>query len=296
MTELKPHPVLSDKHVLAILSPSNIVKLPFFKEHLKQVFPHVDIVAPRGLEHLEEVIERSHSTHGVVLAIGGDGTLHQVLRRLDVKHQILGLLPAGTGNDVARTIDYPKQLKDRIAHLTKLTPKLFDYGMVNGTRYINSAGFGIDSDVLHLRQQSKGFMARNYNAAFLVSLMRLNSRRVRIDCDGEQLDGSYFWVLAMITPCIGGGTRIAPKALVDDGMLDIVLVKETGKLNLLKFLPVAVRGEHLDLELVVYRQARTITITPESNVDYLAVDGELILNTGRAITITVQGGSLRFLR
>jgi diacylglycerol kinase (ATP) len=285
-----------DDRVLVILAPASLDKLPYLKQHLAGVFPRVDVVSPADLDDLHRIVGRSASTHRLVLAAGGDGTLHQVLQRLDTAAQVLGVLPIGTGNDFARVLDFPARLGDRIKHLAGLTPAPLDFGTANGRRYINSGGFGIDSQTLATRQRSRGLVGRNYNAAFVATLFRLKSYRVEIDCDGEHLDGRYLWVLAMNSPYIGGGTLIAPRASVADGKLDVLLVKHTSKLNLLRYLPAAIKGRHLDSGLTVYRQAERVEVRLAEPLDYLALDGELQLCGESALRLEVCAGRLLFLQ
>jgi diacylglycerol kinase (ATP) len=290
------HPTLAGERVLAVLSETSVFHLPYYKEHLGCLFPHVDIIAPRSIQHLHEVVARSNRTHSLVLSVGGDGTLHQVLQRLDLERQILGILPAGTGNDFARAIGFPRATAARLRHLVGLTAKHTDFGILNGVRFINCGGFGIDSQTLRVRHRSGGFLRRNYLAAFLVALLRMRANAAEIECDGECLDGCYYWVLAMNSTHIGGGTPIAPKADLDDGRLDIVLVKQTSKWNLLRLLPSALRGTHLGLPLCVHRQARHLRVIARSRVDYAALDGEEVFIGEHELTFRAVSGVLRFLR
>jgi len=285
-----------DDRVLALLSPSSLEHLPLLKKRLPEVYPRVDIISPKDLDDLARIVRTTQKRYRLVLVVGGDGTLNQVLNHLDVDNQVLGILPAGTGNDFARVLGFPRRLTDRIDYLAQLAPRPLDFCTVNKRRFINSGGFGIDSRTLLTRQQSKGFIARNYNAAFLVSLFRLNSYAVQVDCDGERLDGEYFWVLAMNAPYIGGGTMIAPKAEINDGRLDLLLVKRTSKWNLARFLPATIKGRHLDLPLAVYRQAREVRVMLAEPLSYLALDGELALCGERELTFRADGARLKFLR
>jgi len=289
------NPEFRDDRVLALLSPANVLKLPLFKERLPEVFPGVDVIAPRGVEHMHEIVERSKSTHRLVLAVGGDGTLHQALRRLCLANQVLGVLPSGTGNDVARVLGFPKNIKDRIRRLAAMRALPTDFGTLNRRRFINSGGFGIDSHVLNTMRQGKGFIARNYNAAFINTLFRLPGFKGRVRFDGGDCADSFFWILAMNTPNIGGGTLIAPRAELDDGKLDLLLVRETSRLDLLKFFPAALRGAHLKLPPVVFAQVAEANVTLEEPVEYIALDGELVYCGKREIEIKAQQG-LRFLR
>jgi len=230
-----------------------------------------------------------------VVAVGGDGTLHQLLQGLSLDSQVLGILPCGTGNDFARTLDLPRRLGARIRRLSRLRPRALDFGTANGVRFINSAGFGIDSETLKTRQRSRGRLGANYNVAFLRTLLRFRSVEARIACDDEVHAGRVCWVLAMNSPFIGGGTRIAPRASTDDGLLDLLLVKEASRFELLKYFPAAVRGTHLGLPITTYRQVKGLSISLAEHLDYLALDGELHLCGSDTVEIAVQAGGLRFL-
>jgi diacylglycerol kinase (ATP) len=291
-----PHPQLAGERVIALLSAANVIRLEELKRLLGQVFPLLDIIAPRDLTHLGEIVRRSHSTHRVLLSVGGDGMLHHVLQNIDVARQILGLVPAGTGNDVAREIGYPKPLRAAIAHLGSLQARPTDFGKVNEYRFINSAGFGLDSETLRVRNNSRGLLHRNYLAAYVYVLARLRAFACQITIDGDRLDGRWYWVLAMNTPFIGGGTRIAPRAVMDDGLLDVMLIKDTAKLDLLRHMPATIKGQHLGLDIVVYRQARELICQTEKPLNMLAVDGEQCICAGRDVRIQVQAGQLSFLR
>ncbi len=170
---LEPHPTLAGERVLAVLSPRSIDRLPLCKRLLGAVFPRLDVISPRSLEHLRDVVQHSAATHALVLAVGGDGTLHQVLNALDLERQVLGIVPSGTGNDFVRTLNLPTGFTQAIAGLHALTLQPTDYGVINGMRYHNSAGFGLDSATLRLREERRNWLTRNYNMAFLMALAGL---------------------------------------------------------------------------------------------------------------------------
>lgn len=293
---LTPHPSLAGERVLAVLSPNNIQRLPWIKHRLGAVFPKLDVVAPRDLPHLRDVVSRASATHRVVLTVGGDGTLHEVLNAADLSRQVLGILPGGTGNDFARAAGLPLSLGAALSRLAALGPQPVDIGVVNGLRYHTCAGFGLDSATLRLRQVRRNLLTRNYNIAFLIALAGLKCPQVSLDVDGEQTQGRLFWLLAMNTPTIGGGTRIAPEARIDDGLLELLLIRETGKLNLIRHMPAALRGKHLGLPFVLYRQAQRVLCRLKQKLDYLAVDGELRYCGESTVTFEVRPGAMLFLR
>jgi diacylglycerol kinase (ATP) len=290
------HPELAATRVLAILSRNHKDSQAEYRGLIGQVFPHLDMVCPEDLDDLAAVVRSSAQTHGLVLAIGGDGTLHQVLQHIEPHRQSIGILPAGTGNDFARVLAFPQSLKERVSHLAKLRLQSTDYGSVNGLRYHNSAGFGLDSETLRRRERIRGPLRSNYTAVFLLTLAGLRCDRIRVQYGTEQQRGSFYWVLCMNTPYIGGGTKIAPRAAIDDGKLDMVLIRETGKLNLLRYLPKAIKGEHLNLPMTVHAQVDCVSCVCEQPLEYIALDGELYKWGRREIEFRANPGGLSFLR
>jgi diacylglycerol kinase (ATP) len=291
------HPTYSEQRVLAVLKPAELFRLDLLKTLLKAVFPRIEIVSPQSLEHLKDLLRRCRTTHPLVVAIGGDGTLHQVLQELDLERQVLALLPLGTGNDFARAIGYPTGLQKKISRLATLHPLPTDFGEMSGHRFINSAGFGLDSATLALRANNpNNRILQNYNLAFIKVLARLKPVVAEIEIDGERLSGNYFWTLAMNNAFIGGGTRIAPAAKVDDGELDVLLVRADSKWELLVNLPRAIKGRHLGMQQVVYRQATQMKCRCAEPVTYLAADGELHFHGERLVEFQTRVGSLTMLR
>jgi YegS/Rv2252/BmrU family lipid kinase len=298
---MAPHPEFRDEKILALLSPAALINFDLFKRELPAVFPGVQLIAPRDVTHLHEIVRRSAESHRLILAIGGDGTLHQCLQQLDLARQCLGILPSGTGNDFASTFAFPRGLRRAIAHLAKLQLKPTDFGLVNGHRYINSAGLGIDTATLLLRQRSGAWMKKQYNLLFLQVLAAMQPRPVTVswtlpDGTTSSEDGAFFWMLGMNSPVIGGGTRIAPQAVLDDGLLDMVLIRRVRKFDLLRRMPDAIAGRHLTLPMTQYQQVTAFTIEATEPEPYLAVDGELVLCAQRRLEFKVQPRGLSFLR
>ena len=294
---LQPHPEYADKRVLAVLKPAELLRLEQLKQLLKRVFPLAEIVCPKDLVHLQNMLHRCQATHPLVVAMGGDGTLHQVLQGLDLERQALALLPLGTGNDFARCIGYPALLRDKVSRLSELRVTATDFGIMSGCRYLNSAGFGIDSATLALRENNpKSKLFQNYNYAFVCVLSKLQPVAAKLEIDGKQMAGTYYWVLVMNNSFIGGGTRIAPQAVVDDGLLDVLLVSAESKLELLLNLPRAISGKHLGMKQVTCIQARHVLVRSEQPVRYLAADGELHFHGSAEVEFQASSGLLRMLR
>jgi diacylglycerol kinase (ATP) len=285
-----------DERVLAVLSAANLQRLPLIKQDLAEAGIDASVVAPDDLEHLSGVLRRSHGVQHTILALGGDGWVHRVLQHLDLSNQCLGVLPAGTGNDLAHALGLPSDLRRSIRQLSQAQPQRIDLGEINGIRYVNSAGFGLDSATLRTRHNNRGLLHQNYLAAFVYSLSRLKTLVGSVSIDGQTFSSRYMWVLAMNSPYIGGGINIAPGARLDDGKLNVLLIHETSKWVLLANMPAAVKGRHLGIKAAQYSVAERIECEMVEPVDTLAVDGEEHFCGERQVSIQVVPGALRVLR
>lgn len=295
-TELGPHPSLSDRHALAIVSPANRGRLLEIESDLGVVFPNLECVAPGSLDDLGRLVRESQGHKDLLIAVGGDGTLHQVLQHVDLPTQVLGLLPGGTGNDLARTLGFPLDFRGRVGHLLGQTPVSMDLGLLGGVRFHNSGGFGLDTATLVVREQRHGLFKRNYNAAFVAALVSMRPLRGEVEIDGRRHSGRFWWVLAMNNRDIGKGTQIAPRAVIDDGRLDILLVEGMSKLDLLRLLPRAQQGRHIGQTGVTYEQAERVTVRLDKPLTHIACDGELYASGASELHIEILPNALKLLR
>jgi len=255
----------------------------------------VKIALPKSLAELAETVRASAGKFECVVAAGGDGTLHQVVQSVDLSRQVVGILPFGSGNDFSRIVRFPKDVKGRIAHILKLQPAPVDVATLNGHRYVNSGGFGVDAATLAMRERLKGKLARNYIAVFLLTLRSLETTEAEIVWDEGRLSGRWFWVLAMNNRFIGNGIPIAPSAKLDDGKLDVVLVKAVPKLKLLCEWPLVLAGRHGALSDIVMFQTRRLVARTSKPVDFVACDGDVVPLGGAEITFGVMPRAMRFL-
>ncbi len=281
---------------LAILSRGQMSKLEQYRELLPQVLPGVQIACPEDLDDMRRVVSGSQASHELVVVIGGDGTLNRVFQHIDTSRQVLAILPSGTGNDFAGFLGFPTGMHERVSHLSGLSATVSDYGMLGDLRFINSAGFGIDTETLQERERHGSLLRSNYNLLFLLALSRMRCRTVTVSTEGYTKTGRFYWILGMNSDRIGGGTLIAPEANITDGKLDLLMIRETGKLDMLKLMPVAIRGGHIGHRMVVYRQAERISVESEESIPMVALDGECYSWGQRSLEMHCVTGELRLLR
>ncbi|MHB1462136.1 MAG: diacylglycerol/lipid kinase family protein [Armatimonadota bacterium] len=202
---------------------------------------------PGEARHLaaEAVAERPD----IVFACGGDGTISQVVSGLMGSGIPTGIIPAGTGNDLCRTLGLPVSPAEA-AHLA-LHGHAIDIDLldVNSGAYqsINITSLGFDAVVaerMNKRMRLFGGTFAYLSAVFL-EVVHMKPTSIKLNIDGQTWEGDALLVAVANAQCYGGGMKVAPQARVDDGLLDVVLVKSVGRFEFLRNLPRVFAGTHL---------------------------------------------------
>jgi diacylglycerol kinase (ATP) len=225
-----------------------------------------------------------------LIVIGGDGTLHQAIQFAACAQVVLGLLPAGSGNDFARALGLKTEPQSAIARaLGPATP--VDLLRV-GDRYsatVATVGFSVD-----VTRRAKSIRwpkgSAKYTAAALVELATMRWFPMTLDLDGQRLDVSPNFLAVANTMMFGGGMRIAPDARPDDSCLDVIVVGPVSRATMLRLLSSARRGRHVANDGVdVYRG---VCLTLEADDPYeVHADGEVVGSL--PIKIEVAPGALQ---
>lgn len=236
-----------------------------------------------------------------VVAVGGDGTVHQVVKGLlsgGADGRVLGVLPVGSGDDFAFALGLDRHdVPGAIARLLAHEPHLIDLPTVNGEPFINALGVGFDAEVAHrlalAPQFLKGLAAYLY--AVMVTLGRLRSVGVVVTVDEREVyRGKALVVATQNGPRTGGSFLFSPAARLDDGALDIVLAGDIGVFATLALLPKVMRGKHLGDPSVRSFSGRSVRLTWDEP-RHAHADGES-LGQGSDFTVTLAAKALSVLR
>ncbi len=256
----------------------------------KQGFSY-QAVFTRGPWHAVELVE-SHVTQGFrkIIAVGGDGTLNEVVNGI-FRQQVVpstditvGMISVGTGNDWVRTYDIPMDYEEAILVLKKGKTLLQDAGIVNyfnnskeSTRYfINMAGVGFDGLVASKTNDSKTRGRGNpllYLKHLIGSLFTYKSCNTRVAVNGTKISEKFFTIGVGIGQYNGGGMRQTPDAKTDDGLFDIILIKDLSKWSVIANVRRLYDGTIKKHKRVITHTAKTIRIECDQPV-LLEADGE----------------------
>ncbi len=267
-----------------------------------------DIIATTGPREASRLgLEAARSRVDLVIAAGGDGTVHEVANGLlkaysqGVDGPVLGVLPVGTGNDFAKLIGPLKDIERSLdilvdGQLRRLDACTAEWGE-NRHWFVNAARTGLDVDVVRriVRAQGRPSPAIiKYLGAVLKSLIRYKAIPLRIRLDDRIIEQKVTIIVAGNGRCVGGGFWVCPQAEPDDGRFDICMVDEVSYLGALVPLARVMRGKHEGHPKVKMYQAREVEIEAMGAAPlFFQLDGELHEPPdARTLTLRVHPGAL----
>lgn len=225
-----------------------------------------DIVYTDAAGHAVE-LARAAAAKGyrLVVAVGGDGTMGEVLNGIAGTGAALGLLPLGTGNDLARTLGIPLNMRGAVDVLLAPAFRRIDIGKEREGQFAIITGINFPAEAMAQVNRQKGpFRGSAAIFAGTVSVVsRLRAVPMRVELDDKVIEGRFTGVFVLNTKFTGGGLLLAPDALPDDGWLDIVLMGELSRLDFLWTLPKAYKGGHLKHPAVSIYRAKRVAVTAD---------------------------------
>ena len=245
------------------------------------------------------------------VAVGGDGTVHDVLNGImtyvdapgtDVclEDFYLSVLPMGSGNDWVKSLGVPVDVKKIVELMAAGSFGKQDVVRVslldesgnpkNVTYMANVGGVGIDADVCRIVNVNKKMGMKGkilYVKALIQCLMNRIPVVASVVCDGEEVfKGRYYSIAFGVGQYSGGGMRQTADAVMDDGLLDMTLIPEIGPLKIAKEAPKLFTGTLTKVKELVVRRSKKIMVLPEDGHPYVEVDGEVVGTAPVCLEIT----------
>lgn len=238
-----------------------------------------------------------------VVAVGGDGTICEVVNGLVLKDLEMGIIPAGTGNDFIRTVGIPREPSAALAVLEKGRPEYIDLGKHEKGFFINVAGVGLDAEVARATNEDVKFLTGTpaYVFALIMTLLRFFPRKATIEIDGKTIRRKLWLVAVGNAKYYGGGMMICPDAVLDDGFLEVCLVNDMSRFEILRFLPHVFSGGHRSHpSFEVFRGKRIridfeIPTAAQADGDYIGVTPTSFSIMPRALKV-VRNNLIHFRR
>lgn len=232
-----------------------------------------------------------------ILVAGGDGAVHYAIQGLAGSACALGIVPLGRGNDLARALGIERDAVRAALRALRSEPRAIDLGRVQDRFFAGVLGLGLDGEVSRRVRHQPGWLPgpMAYAYACLRALVGFQPPRLTVEYDGGHFDGPALLGAVANSPVFGGGMRIAPRALLDDGWLDVVIVEPRPLPTLLSLFPRVYSGRHIDHPAVHSVRVRQARFRCEPRRTFHA-DGEPIVDCAvEGTPVEIWPGALRVI-
>jgi diacylglycerol kinase (ATP) len=255
--------------------------VPKLEEMIKKHNIDAEIVFTERSGHATELSE-SYMKRGFryIIGVGGDGTLNEIARPLvNNKKVIIGIIPAGTGNDFIQILGFPGRFGDNEWEIFfKKEVIAIDAGEVNGMIFLNGMGLGFDAQVAAENYTEPGKVKRGgkhkYIWHIIKTLLFFREKKMTVITDNDRHETDCFINTISIGRRFAGGFFLTPKAIANDGLLDVCMIKKLSLFERFNILLKVPEGKHTSDKRVNYYQTPGIDLEFPETVPF-HVDGEL---------------------
>lgn len=268
-------------------------RLPLVEDVLRAHGARFRVERTRSLEHAGDLAREAAGRGEVAASLGGDGLAGAIGAALRGTGGILGVLPGGRGNDLARKLGIPPDAAGAAEVLLTGRVRDIDVAVAGERSYLGIASAGLDSDVQDITLASR---ARLGSAVYLYGTLRAlagwHAASWTVTVDGETHTFSGYSVAVANSGMFGGGMRLVPDASLDDGLLDVVLTAESSRRSFLGGLPKVFKGTHVGNPALTFLRGREVSFSADRPFVAYA-DGDPLADL--PCTIRVDPRALRVL-
>jgi diacylglycerol kinase (ATP) len=244
--------------------------------------------------HAAEIVEETVGMNfDVIVAVGGDGTINEVGAKVMLQHKVLGIIPYGSGNGLARFLKIPMNARKAIEVINHYQVSKIDTAVFNDKVYFNMAGMGFDAHIssIFAKDKKRGFSG--YLKTGLKEMINYKPETYRIIVDGKSYTRKAFVVSVANSSQYGNNAHISPLASVSDGLLDVCIVKNIPLYKIPALAYFMLSAKTHQTEMVEIITGKHIQIFREQEAA-IHIDGEPFL-MGTEINISIQPLSLQVI-
>ena len=226
--------------------------------------------------HAREIAAGLKDDYSVIVAVGGDGTVHETVNGMLGGKAALTAIPLGSGNDFIKMLNLPKNIPGILEVIRRNKRKKIDVGKVGEQYFPNGVGIGFDALVTKESKEVKklrGFLIYLY--AVLKTIFAYRNEMITLSVNGKTEQREIFLIAVGNGKAEGGGFFLTPAAEIDDGLLDVCIIRALNKKEIFKYLPKALNGKHVNLEQVEMLRTNKLQILSENGITAHA-DGEML--------------------
>lgn len=227
--------------------------------------------------HATDIVRDRGDGFDVIVSVGGDGTINEIINGLPDINKPLGIIPIGTGNDFARSCCIPyDNIHESINILLNNDVRKVDIGVANGYRFINVMGLGFEgrsSEIGRKLTLLKGPL--KYLIAIAYTLFSYQRIPMKISIDDHEMDEDTFLVSIGNGWNVGGGLQLTPMAVLNDGLFNVCFVRDISKYRIVSNFTRLYNGSIGELEEIEEYQCKKIRIESSRQIP-LHLDGEVL--------------------
>jgi YegS/Rv2252/BmrU family lipid kinase len=295
---------MTDKRILLIVNPRSGRRRGLaVLEQVKPVFAaadvELDVRVTEQSGHARQIAqELDLARYDGLCLIGGDGTVHEAVSGLIERGEPasipLGIIPSGTGNDVAKHLGVNRPL-DAARRIVAGRTSPFDVARVEAGGQIDYCvtlvGWAGLADINCKAERLRMLGPPRYAVAALWQILFPKRRSAKLILDGQSFEDDFMLIVACNTIFSGSGMRLAPRAKVDDGKIDVVILRNASRWQMFRLFAKVFDGSHVDMPCVEYYQVRSLSILSD-DCEPLDLDGEIKGTT--PVSIQMIPGAVRF--
>ena len=279
------------KFILTVNPHGGTKQGPLLLKKVKPIFDAVGvelfIIETTFAGHAQELAHQLDlSAYDGFIGIGSDGTLHEIangmLSRHDGNKIPIGIIPGGSGNSYMHDLSLTDPLKAAKAIIQGTTQSL-DTAKVDVNHIVkyanNMIGWGLVTDVGNKAEHFRWLGTNRYTILSVVEVFRHKSRYATLIMDDKTIEDEFTFIIACNSIHVGKGMKMAPRAKLDDGLIDLIVIRSgVRRTRLLQVLPKLFDGSHINEPEVEYYQTSKFSLIPETD-EILNIDGEMLGST-----------------
>ena len=268
-------------------------KYQSFLNKLNFLIDNPNIFISKSKKDTEDFIDNNLNNIDIFVAVGGDGTISSIAKQLIYTDKILAVYPMGSGNGFAKENGFDKSIKKLLTKIQNKKSQIIDTIKINQEFSINVSGVGLDSVVAYnFEKTSRGFF--NYIKTTIATFFSFNDINIKFkNIDYQKYNGKYLMLNVANTRQFGNDAFIAPNAILDDGLVDIVLVKRFSLIGSVKFAYQLFSKKLGGNPFVTYLRLKQIDLEIDNNIWH--IDGDA-MELPSPVEIQVLKHSLKVLK
>lgn len=290
------------KYIHFIVNPiSGKGKHKIEKKDLEQFFPsdayQVIVDYSEYKKHAIELTQKAVSQKpDIIVACGGDGTIHEVASGLVNTDIALGILPVGSGNGLASNLSIPKDFKKAVDIIKKGERSAIDVGMINKHYFFSNMGIGIDAQIIQKYENMPTRNLSSYVKASLLSAVNFKPNKVNVNCNGKAFETSPMLFFVSNSNEMGYNMSLTPKASLQDGWLDLLIVPKLNILEQLYFGALVLMNKTEQFKKANHMLVKEVDVAlPNQNSIPMQLDGEYYNLESNSLKINILQNSLQVI-